>query len=227
MSATVNEDTHRASLDSHRASLEGEHDPHYEPIITLPEVKVPTLEEEETVLHRVRAKLFRHDRIDKEWKERGTGEVKLLYHEEHKTVRILMRRDKTLKLCANHYVTPDMVMSPKSGSDRAWVWTTYADVADGHAKAEILAIRFMNADAANKWKEKFDEAKELIEGYKLKDNNNDDKDEGVSSSQESSENEEEKEILEKVQGITLKEQLDEVSKDDANHSKPNEEVGEK
>lgn len=50
-----------------------------------------------------RAKLFRHDKDSKEWKERGTGEAKLLFNEQNKTVRVLMRRDKTLKLCANHY----------------------------------------------------------------------------------------------------------------------------
>lgn len=211
MSTVVNEDTHRASLDSNRPSLDGEHDPHYDPIISLPEVKIPTLEEEETVLHHVRAKLYRHDKIDKEWKERGTGEAKLLYHENNNTVRILMRRDKTLKLCANHYVTLDMVMNPKSGSDRACVWTTHADVADGSPKSEILAMRFMNSEAAKKWKEKFEEAKQLIkEGFKLCGDVNDDKDEGVSSSQASSDNEEEQEVLQKVEGLTLTEESDVV-----------------
>lgn len=38
-----------------------------------------------------------------EWKERGTGDVKLLKHKEKGTIRLLMRRDKTLKICANHY----------------------------------------------------------------------------------------------------------------------------
>lgn len=42
----------RSSLGNERPSLDGDHDPHFEPIITLPEVKIPTLEEEETVLHR-------------------------------------------------------------------------------------------------------------------------------------------------------------------------------
>ena len=38
-----------------------------------------------------------------EWKERGTGEIKLLKHKETGKIRVLMRRDKTLKICANHY----------------------------------------------------------------------------------------------------------------------------
>lgn len=49
-----------------------------------------------------RAKLFRFERDTKEWKERGTGDVKLLKNRDNKKVRLVMRRDKTLKVCANH-----------------------------------------------------------------------------------------------------------------------------
>lgn len=49
-----------------------------------------------------RAKLFRFDSVNAEWKERGTGEVRLLEHKQTKKVRLVMRRDKTLKVCANH-----------------------------------------------------------------------------------------------------------------------------
>ena len=49
-----------------------------------------------------RAKLFRFESSTNEWKERGTGDVKLLAHKETKKVRLVMRRDKTLKVCANH-----------------------------------------------------------------------------------------------------------------------------
>ena len=38
-----------------------------------------------------------------EWKERGTGDLKLLRHKKTKNVRLLMRRDKTHKICANHF----------------------------------------------------------------------------------------------------------------------------
>ena len=36
-----------------------------------------------------------------EWKERGTGDVKLLKDRKGGKVRVVMRRDKTLKVCAN------------------------------------------------------------------------------------------------------------------------------
>ena len=37
-----------------------------------------------------------------QWKERGSGELKLLKHKTTGMVRLLMRREKTLKVCANH-----------------------------------------------------------------------------------------------------------------------------
>lgn len=51
----------------------------------------------------MRAKLFKFDRDTREWKERGTGDVRLLKHKENHKTRLVMRRDKTLKVCANHY----------------------------------------------------------------------------------------------------------------------------
>lgn len=51
----------------------------------------------------MRAKLFKYDSDAKEWKERGTGDVKFLKHKETQKIRLVMRRDKTLKVCANHY----------------------------------------------------------------------------------------------------------------------------
>lgn len=60
-----------------------------------------------------------------------------------------MRRDKTLKICANHFVTPWMELKPNCGSDRAWVWSVLADFADEQLKQELLAIRFANAESKN------------------------------------------------------------------------------
>ena len=68
-------------------------------------VEVKTNEEDEDVQFKIRAKLFRFDKESKEWKERGTGDVRILKHKETKKVRLVMRRDKTLKVCANHYCT--------------------------------------------------------------------------------------------------------------------------
>ena len=45
-----------------------------------------------------------------------------------------MRRDKTLKICANHFVQPWMLLEAMKGSDRAWMWMVQADYA-GNSKS--------------------------------------------------------------------------------------------
>jgi Ran-binding protein 1 len=59
-----------------------------------------------------RAKLFRFSKEGGEWKERGTGDVRFLQHKETKKIRLVMRRDKTLKVCANHNSTCCWKISP-------------------------------------------------------------------------------------------------------------------
>ncbi|KAG7449450.1 uncharacterized protein BT62DRAFT_964673 [Guyanagaster necrorhizus] len=138
---------------------EEETDVHFEPVIKLTEqVDTKTMEEDEDVLFRMRAKLFRFDISSSEWKERGTGDVRLLAHKETKKVRLVMRRDKTLKVCANHAITSDMRLQPNIGSDRSWVWKVAADYAESPPTAETLAIRFANSENAGQFKEKFEGA---------------------------------------------------------------------
>lgn len=45
-----------------------EHDPHYDPIVSLPLVEVPTNEEDEEELVKIRSRLYRYDTVDHEWK---------------------------------------------------------------------------------------------------------------------------------------------------------------
>jgi Ran-binding protein 1 len=79
-------------------------DVHFEPVIHLTEkVEVKTNEELEEQVFKMRAKLFRYISDSREWKERGTGDVRLLKHKDNGKTRLVMRRDKTLKVCANHY----------------------------------------------------------------------------------------------------------------------------
>jgi len=172
-------------------------DIHFEPVISLAEVDVVTLEEDEEELLKLRGKLFRYDTAEgpAEWKERGTGEVKILKHQKKGTYRILMRRDKTLKICANHYIHPWMELKPNCGSEKAWVWSTPADFSDEEPKVELLALRFGNVENAKKFKEKFDECRNLLteEGDKPEsDDEDDDKEE-----------EETDEVTDKLSGLKV------------------------
>lgn len=49
-----------------------------------------------------KAKLYRFDKEGNQWKERGVGTVKLLKDKVNGKVRLVMRQNKTLKICANH-----------------------------------------------------------------------------------------------------------------------------
>jgi len=134
---------------------------HFEPVVKLTqEVETKTNEEHEEQVFKMRAKLFKFDRDSREWKERGTGDVRLLKHRENHKTRLVMRRDKTLKVCANHYIVPDMKLSPNVGSDRSWVWNAAADVSEGEPEAQTLAIRFANSENANLFKDAFTKAQQ-------------------------------------------------------------------
>ncbi|XP_792600.2 ran-specific GTPase-activating protein isoform X1 [Strongylocentrotus purpuratus] len=141
-------------------------DIYFEPIVKLKPVDVKNLEEDEEEIFKMRAKLYRYanEESPAEWKERGTGEVKMLKKRDDNNghVRILMRRDKTFKICANHYIQSHMDLKPNCGSDKAFVWNTLADFADEEPKQETLAIRFGNAENAKKFKEKFEECQKLL-----------------------------------------------------------------
>ncbi|XP_034946598.1 ranBP2-like and GRIP domain-containing protein 3 [Chelonus insularis] len=154
--SVVSNTSHNSSIDA-----EVEHDPipDFMPVIPLPaEVKVTTGEEDEEELFCARAKLFRF--VDKEWKERGVGNVKLLKNNEGK-VRLLMRRDQVLKICANHNLTPDMELSAMSNNDKAWIWAAN-DYADEEIKLEKLCIKFKLVEEAQSFKEHFDKAKKSV-----------------------------------------------------------------
>ncbi|KAM9709165.1 E3 SUMO-protein ligase RanBP2 isoform 1-T1 [Menidia menidia] len=141
---------------------EDEDGPHFEPIVPLPDkVDVKTGEEEEEEMFCNRAKLYRFDTETKEWKERGIGNVKILKHNTKGKVRLLMRREQVLKICANHYITADIILKPNAGSDKSWVWNAI-DYADEEPKTEQLAIRFKTADEASLFKLKFEEAQKIV-----------------------------------------------------------------
>ncbi|XP_064832631.1 E3 SUMO-protein ligase RanBP2-like isoform X6 [Oncorhynchus masou masou] len=136
--------------------------PHFEPFVPLPDkVDMKTGEEEEGEMFCNRAKLFRFDAETNEWKERGIGLVKILKHNTSGKVRLLMRREKVLKVCANHYIMPDMLLKPNAGSDKSWVWNA-VDFADEEPRPEQLAIRFRTEDEALLFKTKFEEAQKIV-----------------------------------------------------------------
>ncbi|MEE6470252.1 hypothetical protein FKM82_008905 [Ascaphus truei] len=158
-------DVHNQSYESdgRSESVVEDDGPHFDPVVPLPEkVDVKTGEEDEEEMFCNRAKLFRFEADSKEWKERGIGSVKILRHRVSGKIRLLMRREQVLKICANHYINADMKLKPNAGSDKSYVWHAY-DYADEMPKPEQLAIRFKTADEAAHFKMKFEKAQKLLE----------------------------------------------------------------
>lgn len=137
--------------------------PGWTPSVTL-EVRddVETGEEMEERLYTQRSKLYRFR--DGDWKERGTGEAKLLKDPVTGRVRFLLRQEKTMKIVANHCVfdydeAPYCVLRPNANSERCWVWTA-PDCADGgEQQVEQFALKFGTPELAKEFKEAFDKAK--------------------------------------------------------------------
>ncbi|XP_072195927.1 E3 SUMO-protein ligase RanBP2-like [Excalfactoria chinensis] len=136
-------------------------DIHFEPIVSLPEVEVKSGEEDEEILFKERAKLYRWDRDATQWKERGVGELKILFHTQKKCYRILMRRDQVLKVCANHIITKEMNLVPSDTSNNVLIWTA-TDYADGEVKVEQFAVRFKVQELANSFKRRFEECQQSL-----------------------------------------------------------------
>uniref|UniRef100_A0A4W6FHR3 RAN binding protein 2 n=1 Tax=Lates calcarifer TaxID=8187 RepID=A0A4W6FHR3_LATCA len=134
----------------------------FEPVVQMPEkVDLVTGEEDEQVLYSQRVKLFRFDSSTSQWKERGVGILKFLKNNTNGRLRVLMRREQVLKVCANHWITTTMNLKPLAGSDKAWIWMAN-DFSDGDAKLEQLAAKFKSPELAEEFKEKFEECQRLL-----------------------------------------------------------------
>ena len=128
------------------------------------EVEVKSGEEDEEVVHGVRAKLFIFGETmldagtgNKTWRERGIGDIKILRHREHSRLRVLMRQEKTMKIICNCALDPRIVLEPNVGSDRSWVFSAF-DFSEGELVETIFAVRFTDSDVAQEFKKKFEES---------------------------------------------------------------------
>jgi E3 SUMO-protein ligase RanBP2 len=58
-----------------------------------------------------------------------------------------MRREQVLKICLNHRLTPDLMLTPKGDSGRSFQWLA-ADFSEGEVKQEQFAIMFKTVEIA-------------------------------------------------------------------------------
>ncbi|KAK2705042.1 hypothetical protein QYM36_017173, partial [Artemia franciscana] len=144
------------SIGSEASFVEEEIDamPDFKPIIPLPEeVEVKTGEEGEEVLFDERAKLYRF--VDKEWKERGTGQIKILKDPETGKHRIVMRRDRVHKVCANHPIEESLKINFMPNTNNSLFWAA-PDHSEGSMVIEKFSVKFKEEEGAKRFKEVFE-----------------------------------------------------------------------
>lgn len=112
-----------------------------------------------------RAKLYRYDNATKEWKERGVGEMKILYHAGHGSYRLLLRREQVHKIVCNFLLNPDVEFHPLSTSDQAWMWAGMNFI-EQEACAEQLAVKFKSSDVARQFKAHIDKIQQELKEKK-------------------------------------------------------------
>ncbi|XP_034665581.1 E3 SUMO-protein ligase RanBP2 [Drosophila subobscura] len=140
------------------ATNDDNYDPYYAPIVDLPdEIVVKTGEEDETKLFGERSRLYRFDTNTKEWKERGTGELKILEHPQLQSFRMLMRQELVPKVLLNMKIAGDLKLVPMNGQKKSFSWYGLNYAADAEGKTsmegvvEQLACRFGKQDVADQF----------------------------------------------------------------------------
>ncbi|VDO05092.1 unnamed protein product [Haemonchus placei] len=123
------------------------------------------------VIFEERCKLYRFSDDTREWKERGTGSMKVLENTNTKKCRVVMRRDQVgsvsdtivFKVCANHQLLPGMTIQVMPRQEKAMMWYC-EDFSEDQKSHEKLSARFASVEVANKFKEVFEKAVKNAEG---------------------------------------------------------------
>lgn len=172
--ASLNKSRTSATDDSYTE----EHDPipEFQPIIPLPDkIEEVTGEENDTILFEKRAKLYKY--VEKEWKEKGIGILKILRNKDTNKVRLVMRREQVHKVCANHFLYDNMELKPKGNKAVVWSANDFSDAVQ--VQVENLCARFKTVDDCKEFMQVFDENKQpcsqnnsLVEDSNTTDNYN-------------------------------------------------------
>nr|XP_039263227.1 E3 SUMO-protein ligase RanBP2-like [Styela clava] len=124
-------------------------------------VEKKTGEEGEEILFKERCILYRYDKDTNLWKERGVGDIKILFNDIHNMYRVVMRREQVLKICANHVIDEKTEPKYHLGSSKTCSYFTL-DYTDGpNPTPEQFAFRFKIEDMCKAYMDKIEDVKKL------------------------------------------------------------------
>ena len=150
---TIVENTNKASSEQQSTAVDVEEEPQidFKPVIPLPpKVDVITGEEKEEVLFVHRAKLFRY--TENEWKERGLGDIKILFDKVNNRYRLIMRRDQIHKVCLNAQIYDNFEFKPVENQSSNMLRWGCIDFSEGKSKPEVFLIKFKAKEIAERFK---------------------------------------------------------------------------
>lgn len=137
----------------------------FAPVVSLALVSVVTGEEDDEKEFGEWAKLYRMDNA--QWKERGSGEMKILRNKSSRKYRMLMRREQVLKVCLNHYLHQNMKMVDLISGKNSYCWFAQ-DFAEAEMKEEQFCVKFKTKEIAVKFKSTFDSCIEKLKNTNSK-----------------------------------------------------------
>lgn len=152
LEASLNKSRNSATDDSYTE----EHDPipEFQPIIPLPnKIEEVTGEENDIILFERRAKLYKY--VEKEWKEKGIGQLKILKNNDTHKVRLVMRREQVHKVCANHFLYDNMELKSKGETAVVWSANDFSDAIK--VQVESLCARFKTVEDCEEFTRVFNE----------------------------------------------------------------------
>ncbi|KAH9416781.1 E3 SUMO-protein ligase RanBP2 [Dermatophagoides pteronyssinus] len=106
-----------------------------------------TGEENEEVIYKERAKLYRYIKETNEFKERGVGEMKILRKRDTDNYRLLMRRDNVFKIICNHQITEHLRLKERTINSFIWGCKDFSENPNG--EDQIFVIKFKDETRRN------------------------------------------------------------------------------
>lgn len=107
-------------------------------------IEMKSGEEDEDVLFMERCKLFRFR--DKEYKERGVGDIKFLKHRTTGKGRLIMRREQINLVCLNCWSLTKVERVRETQLRFAGI-----DASDGEPEMSVFIVKFKNAEIMDRF----------------------------------------------------------------------------